>query len=77
MVSLDESAVNERTLDRKYGWTPVGLEASVTSPFHFFIDLQDGLSYLHIQRKDTLILKSIRGHIIPNGFMSLCALKSF
>lgn len=34
MVFLDESAVNERTLDRKYGWAPVGLEASVTSPFH-------------------------------------------
>lgn len=34
MVFLDESAANERTLDRKYGWAPVGLEASVTSPFH-------------------------------------------
>lgn len=31
---LDESAANERTLDRKYGWAPVGLEASIISPFH-------------------------------------------
>jgi DDE superfamily endonuclease len=27
---LDESAANERTMDRKYGWAPIGHKAEVT-----------------------------------------------
>jgi len=26
---LDESAANERTMDRKYGWSPIGTKAEV------------------------------------------------
>lgn len=29
---LDESAANERTMDRKYGWSPVNTPAVVTEP---------------------------------------------
>jgi hypothetical protein len=29
---LDESAANERTMDRKYGWSPIGSIAEVTEP---------------------------------------------
>jgi len=29
---LDESAANERTMDRKYGWSPIGTVAEVTEP---------------------------------------------
>jgi DDE superfamily endonuclease len=32
LMFLDESACNERTGDRKYGWAPVGSAARVTSP---------------------------------------------
>lgn len=33
LMFLDESAANERTLDRKYGWSPVGSIARVSEPF--------------------------------------------
>ena len=33
LVFLDESAANERTKDRKYGWAPVGVKATL-STFH-------------------------------------------
>jgi len=33
LMFLDESAANERTLDRKYGWAPVGSIARVSEPF--------------------------------------------
>jgi len=29
---LDESAANERTMDRKFGWSPIGSIAEVTEP---------------------------------------------
>jgi len=33
LVFLDESAANERTKDRKYGWAPVDVKATL-STFH-------------------------------------------
>jgi hypothetical protein len=32
LVFMDESAANERTLDRKYGWSPCGTPARVSQP---------------------------------------------
>jgi transposase len=32
LVCLDESASNERTGDRKYGWSPIGIECGVARP---------------------------------------------
>jgi len=32
LVFLDESAANERTGDRKYGWSPIGLSCQVDRP---------------------------------------------
>jgi len=33
LVFVDESAANERTGDRKFGWAPVGAVAEVSEPF--------------------------------------------
>ena len=33
MLFLDESAVNERTLDRWKGWAPKGIRATIIQPF--------------------------------------------
>ena len=33
LVFVDESAANDRTGDRKYGWAPVGTVAEVSEPF--------------------------------------------
>ena len=33
LMFLDESAANERTMDRKYGWAPIGSIAHVSEPF--------------------------------------------
>jgi hypothetical protein len=33
LVYVDESACNERTSDRKYGWSPVGLPAQVVRSY--------------------------------------------
>jgi len=33
LVFLDESASNERTRDRKYGWSPIGLICEKVRPF--------------------------------------------
>ena len=32
LVFLDESACNERTGDRKFGWSPIGIECGVSRP---------------------------------------------
>ncbi len=32
LVFMDESAANERTKDRKYGWSPVGVPTVITEP---------------------------------------------
>ena len=32
LVFIDESAANERTMDRKYGWAPLGLPSCETRP---------------------------------------------
>jgi len=33
LIFIDESAANERTADRKYGWAPVGVTPSEARPF--------------------------------------------
>ena len=33
MLFLDESAVNKRTLDRRKGWAPKGIRATIIQPF--------------------------------------------
>ena len=33
LIFIDESAANERTADRKYGWAPVGLTPQESRPF--------------------------------------------
>ena len=33
LIFLDESATNECTADRKYGWAPVGVTPHVSRPF--------------------------------------------
>lgn len=33
LIFVDESAANERTADRKYGWAPVGVTPHVSRPF--------------------------------------------
>jgi DDE superfamily endonuclease/Winged helix-turn helix len=33
LVFLDESAANERTADRKYGWAPKGIKSTVSTPW--------------------------------------------
>jgi hypothetical protein len=32
LVFIDESAANERTADRRYGWSPIGVECKVSRP---------------------------------------------
>jgi hypothetical protein len=32
LVFLDESAANERTMDRKYGWSPIGTPCTISRP---------------------------------------------
>ena len=33
LIFIDESAANERTADRKYGWAPVGVTPHEARPF--------------------------------------------
>jgi DDE superfamily endonuclease len=33
LIFIDESAANERTSDRKYGWTPIGITPMESRPF--------------------------------------------
>ena len=32
MIFVDESAANERTMDRKFGWSPIGTPAVHVQP---------------------------------------------
>ena len=33
LLFLDESAANKRTLDRKFGWAPIGITPHLYQPF--------------------------------------------
>jgi len=57
MVFLDESAANERTSDRKYGWAQRGVRAAEYIPIN---DRNCGRFFLRIPRMATSRIKSIK-----------------
>jgi hypothetical protein len=73
---LDESAANERNLDRKYGWAPIGLPAEVAqmckhSAKWSILPLytKDGLiawEIIHGSYNTQLFNDFVRNHVIPH-----------
>jgi len=48
LMYVDESAANEHTMDRKYGWASIGIPARLTET------LTNGVFFQYIQRMDIL-----------------------
>jgi hypothetical protein len=65
LIFVDESAANERTQDRKYGWAPIGKAPIEERPQSV---LNVGLSFQHTQSKDTLHGILFMDHIPQNYF---------
>ena len=66
---VDESAANERTLDRKYGWSLIGTQYVVTEELILPVYTQDGYiawDILHGSYTIELFNQFIETWVIPN-----------
>jgi len=75
LVFVDESAANERTGDRKFGWAPVGAVAEVSEPFKgsekcsilpmFTVDGYEAWEVIHGSFNMELFNSFIKNHVLP------------
>src|SRR6266496_3710693 len=56
LMYVDESAANEHTMDRKYGWAPIGTPARLTETFKY----SDKWSILPVYTEDGYIAWDVR-----------------
>ena len=76
LMYVDESAANERTLDRKYGWAPIGQKATIVEPFTrskkwsiLPVYTQDGFidyEIIHGSYNAEMFKDFLRNHVIPH-----------
>jgi len=68
LIFLDESAANERTGDRKYGWSPIGADCGVAR------------SYKRLERWSVLLALTVDGYLsylITQGSITAKAFETF
>ena len=76
LMYVDESAANEHTLDRKFGWAPIGQKATIVEPFMrskkwsiLPVYTQDGFidyEIIHGSYNAEMFKEFLRNHIIPH-----------
>ena len=76
MIYIDESAAHERTLDRRFGWSPVGKPAQMFQPFKrskkwsiLPVYTYDGFidwEIIHGSYNGELFVKFLESHVIPH-----------
>ena len=76
LMYIDETAANERTLDRKYGWAPVGQPARQIESFHrstkwsilplYTVDGFIDWEIIHGSYNADLFVLFLEEHVIPH-----------